>query len=58
MWLYLTRHMYRTVHCATTCSTRCCVVLVVMVAVLAYFGLQKTTVSFAVRTELRVWGQD
>ena len=28
------------------CSTRCCVILVALVAVLAYFGLQKTTVSF------------
>ena len=30
------------------CSARCCVVLVAMVAVLAYFGLQKTTVSFEI----------
>ena len=28
------------------CRTRCCVILVALVAVLAYFGLQKTTVSF------------
>ena len=28
------------------CGTKCCVVLVALVAVVAYFGLQRTTVSF------------